>query len=348
MSAQRMKTKAVLFALAAAAASVAAAQGPKVVASFSVMEDVVRQIGGGEVEVTTLMGRDKDPHAFVLAPGNVKAMKGAQAVFVNGLGLEPADLTRAAESAKIPVVVGTKGIVPMALEEGEHEHEEFGRGNDGEKGSGHEDHDHEGHDHEGHDHEGHDHEGHAHHHHHEGGMDPHVWGSPVLMKTYAKNVADGLAQIDPANREVYAKNLDAYLKKLDGLDQYARKAFEPIAKDRRAVVTAHEAFSYMGGQYGLSFKAPAGTLDSSVSAKRMAKLSDEMKKDGVKVVFLEGFKDGKALRKLAKEAGATVCSASLYSDSLSLEKGPADTYEKMFKRNVDTIASGLTDGKLCM
>ncbi len=338
MSAQRMKTKAVLFALAAAAASVAAAQGPKVVASFSVMEDVVRQIGGGEVEVTTLMGRDKDPHAFVLAPGNVKAMKGAQAVFVNGLGLEPADLTRAAESAKIPVVVGTKGIVPMALEEGEHEHEESGRGYDGEKGSGHEDHDHEGH----------DHEGHAHHHHHEGGMDPHVWGSPVLMKTYAKNVADGLAQIDPANREVYAKNLDAYLKKLDGLDQYARKAFEPIAKDRRAVVTAHEAFSYMGGQYGLSFKAPAGTLDSSVSAKRMAKLSDEMKKDGVKVVFLEGFKDGKALRKLAKEAGATVCSASLYSDSLSLEKGPADTYEKMFKYNVDTIASGLTDGKLCM
>ena len=338
MSAQCMKTKAVLFALAAAAASVAAAQGPKVVASFSVMEDVVRQIGGGEVEVTTLMGRDKDPHAFVLAPGNVKAMKGAQAVFVNGLGLEPADLTRAAESAKIPVVVGTKGIVPMALEEGEHEHEESGRGKDGEKGSGH----------EGHDHEGHDHEGHAHHHHHEGGMDPHVWGSPVLMKTYAKNVADGLAQIDPANREVYAKNLDAYLKKLDGLDQYARKAFEPIAKDRRAVVTAHEAFSYMGGQYGLSFKAPAGTLDSSVSAKRMAKLSDEMKKDGVKVVFLEGFKDGKALRKLAKEAGATVCSASLYSDSLSLEKGPADTYEKMFKYNVDTIASGLTDGKLCM
>ena len=343
MSEQRMKTKAVLFALAAAAASVAAAQGPKVVASFSVMEDVVRQIGGGEVEVTTLMGRDKDPHAFVLAPGNVKAMKGAQAVFVNGLGLEPADLTRAAESAKIPVVVGTKGIVPMALEEGEHEHEESGRGNDGEKGSGH-----EYHDHEGHDHEGHDHEGHAHHHHHEGGMDPHVWGNPILMKTYAKNVADGLIQIDPANREVYAKNLDAYLKKLDGLNQYARKAFEPIAKDRRAVVTAHEAFSYMGGQYGLSFKAPAGTLDSSVSAKRMAKLSDEMKKDGVKVVFLEGFKDGKALRKLAKEAGATVCSASLYSDSLSLEKGPADTYEKMFKRNVDTIASGLTDGKLCM
>src|SRR5262249_41274815 len=104
--------------LPAAAQGVEEVQGRiKVVASFSILGDLVRNVGGERVEVTALVGRNSDAHAFAPSPTDSRRLTDARLVVVHGLGREGwlARLVRASGS-KAPVVVASNGVQPRAAE----------------------------------------------------------------------------------------------------------------------------------------------------------------------------------------------------------------------------------------
>ena len=107
------------FILAGFGGSSLAAEAPmRVVVSFSILDDIVREVGGGDVAVTSLIGRDANEHVFEPSPDQVRLLAQAQLFVVNGLGLE-GWLTRLIQSAQYrgPVVVATEGIVPITTTE---------------------------------------------------------------------------------------------------------------------------------------------------------------------------------------------------------------------------------------
>ena len=163
-----------------------------VVTSFSILGDVTKQIGGERVAVQSLVGANQDTHAYHMTSGDIKKIRGAKLVLLNGLGLEAADVQRAVKQSKVPFAEAAKGIQALKAEEGEHHH---------------------------------DHEGH---HHDHGEFDPHVWNDPVLMTTYAQNVANALIQADPEGKTYYQQRLGNYQVQLKKLHSDAQAALTPF------------------------------------------------------------------------------------------------------------------------
>jgi len=201
-----------------------AAEPLKAVASFSILGDIVREVGGNDVSLTTLVGPDGDAHEYEPTPGDAKKLSAARVLFVNGLEFETwlPKLTKASGFAG-QTVVASQGITPRKF------------AGDGHGGK------HDAHDHD-HDHD-HDHKD-GHHHH--GDADPHAWQSLANGVIYARNVAEGLAAADPAHAEAYRQRATAYIAKLDALDARAKQTFGAIPAERRKVVTSHDAFGYFG------------------------------------------------------------------------------------------------------
>lgn len=160
------------------------------------------------------------------------------------------------------------------------------------------------------------------------------------MKTYAQNVANALIKIDPKGKATYEANLASYKKSLDDANSWAIKEFEPIKKADRKVLTAHDAFGYFGKRYDVTFLAPLGiSEDSEPSAKNIADLIKQIKKEKVKAVFVENIKNPKLVKQIAEETGVKV-SGKLYSDALSNDS-EANSYIKLFKHNVEEITKAL-------
>ena len=276
-----------------------------VVTSFSILGDVAQQIGGERVRVTSLVGADQDAHAYQLTGGDVKKIAAAKLVLLNGLGLESGDVLRAVKQSRVPYAEATQGISPIKAEEEHHHH--------------------------------HDHAGHSHDH---GEFDPHVWGDPVLMQKYAENVAKALITADPAGASYYQARFKSYSAELVQLDGYARQQFNSIPRDKRKVLTGHDAFNYLAKRYGVTFLAPQGvSTEGEASAKTVAAIIRQIKQQGVKAVFTENIKDGRMVQRIAQETGVKV-GGVLYSDALS-KRAPAKTYADMFRYNVKTMVGAM-------
>ena len=171
-----------------------------------------------------------------------------------------------------------------------------------------------------HDHDDHDHAGH--HHHDHGEFDPHV------------------IKADPAGVNYYQARFKGYSAELVKLDGYARQQFNAIPRDKRKVLTGHDAFNYMAKRYGITFLAPQGvSTEGEASAKTVAAIIRQIKQQGVKAVFTENIKDGRMVQRIAQETGAKV-GGVLYSDALS-KGAPAKTYADMFRYNVKTMAGAM-------
>ncbi|MCZ8080726.1 MAG: zinc ABC transporter substrate-binding protein [Rhodobacteraceae bacterium] len=324
-----MITRRLLLASAAALAFAAPAFAQEklnVIATFSVLGDIVTNVGGDRVEVTTLVGPDGDAHVFQPAPADAQAVSGAQVIVANGLGFEGwMDRLVEASGTQATLITAADGVTPIAFGEEEHAEEE-----------GH-DHDH-GHDHaegEGHDH---DHAGHDH-----GAFDPHAWQSVTNVALYVGNIERGLAAADPAGAETYAANAAAYLVELDTLDAEIRAAVAALPEDRRTVVTSHDAFGYFAADYGLTFIAPQGvSTEAEASAQDVAALITQIRDAGIAAVFVENIADRRLLDQIATETGAAI-GGTLYSDALSGPDGPAGTYLAMMRHNLSQLTAALTN-----
>lgn len=280
-----------------------------VLSSFSILGDVAKQIGGERVKVENLVGADQDSHAYHLTPKDVQKIRQADLILLNGLGLEKTELVRAVEQSKVPHATVAKGIKALPASE-EHHH----------------DHDHHDHDHE------HDHD--------HGEFDPHVWNDPVLMQQYAANVTKALMKVDPAGKAYYKKRFNSYSQQLKKLHVDVSKVFSAIPENKRKVLTGHDAFNYMGKRYKITFLAPQGvSTEAESSAKQVAAIIRQMKRQGIKAVFIENIKDQRMVNRIAEETGAKV-SGKLYSDALSRDR-EADTYLKMYRANVKALSNAM-------
>ena len=263
-----------------------------VVASFSILGDFVRNVGGDRVNVTTLVGANSDAHVYVPAPADAKKVAEAKLVFVNGLGFE-GWLSRLLKSAggKASVVTATSGIAPLKL------------GSD---------------------------------------ADPHAWQSVGNAKIYVANIRDALAAAAPADADGFKSRANAYLADLDALEREVRAAIETIPESRRKVISTHSAFGYFAAAYGIEFIAPLGvSTESEASARDIAKIITQIRASKIPAVFLENISDPRLIGRIAAETGVKV-GGTLYSDSLTAEKGDSPTYIAMVRHNIKALTSALS------
>ncbi|WP_028536463.1 metal ABC transporter solute-binding protein, Zn/Mn family [Paludibacterium yongneupense] len=285
-----------LAALLACALSTALAGKLPVVASFSMVADMTRQVGGDRVDVTALVGADQDAHVFQPAPADVRRLSQARVFVVNGLGLE-GWLGRLTGSAgfKGVTIVASRGVTSLKASGGDEA----------------------------------------------GGLDPHAWQDPQRVLRYIATIRDGLIAADPDGRAGYTARAAAFSARVAALDRWAAAAFAAVPPERRKVLTSHDAFAYLGARYQIRFLAPQGvSTDAEASARKVAELVRQIRRERVKAVYFENMSDQRVLRQIANEAGVAV-NDKLYSDALSDARGPAATWEAMFRYNVSTLLKAL-------
>ena len=348
-----------LLALSLSAPAIAQSDRPTpVVATFSILGDMVKRIGGEHIAVTTLVGPNGDAHVYQPTPADARAVSEATILVVNGLQFE-GWLDRLIDASDFDGmrVVATEGIEPIAFDD-EHDQgdnldvhaEEAGHdhGHDDQAEAGHDDdHDHDkhakaaAHNHDDdHDDKAHAEAGHDHHDH--GVFDPHAWQSLGNAADYVDNITAALAQADPANAADFYQNRAAYVAEIEALDAEIREIVAALPAERRIVVTSHDAFQYFGGEYGLTFIAPQGlSTESEASAKDVARLIQQIRERGIHAVFIENIGDARLLEQIANETGAAI-GGTLYPDALSGPDGPAPTYLDMMRHNTMTLAQALT------
>ena len=296
-----MNTQKLLLSAAAVAfvafgvARPAFAETLDVVASFTVLADVVKQVGGDHVKVSSLVGPNGDPHEFEPSPADAKRLNAAKVTFVSGEGLEGwMDRLITASGYKGTPVVVSEGINTRTMVD------------DGKTVT-----------------------------------DPHVWNSPVNVKIWVGNIEKALSAVDPADAADFKANAERYTKTLTELDAYAHSKFDKIADDRRKVLTSHDAFGYFGREYKVNFLAPLGfSTETEASAAKVAQLIEQIKTEHVKTYFFENSNDPRLVKQVAKATGAQP-GGELYVEALSKSNGPASTYEKMFRYNVDQLAAAM-------
>jgi zinc/manganese transport system substrate-binding protein len=283
----------------------------KVVASFTVIADLAKNVGGDRVDITTIVGPDGDAHVYEPSPADAVAMAKADVVLVNGLHFE-GFLQRLVEASatNAAIVELTKGVTQIDFKpefaEADHDHADAGDA----------DHDH-------------------------GAIDPHAFQSIPNAEIYVKNIADAFCAADSEGCVGYQTNAAAYTKKLQALDGDVRAAIASIPAEKRVVITSHDAFGYFEHEYGLTFLAPQGiSTDAEPSAADVAKLVEQIRHDKAAAIFVENITNPRLIEQIASETGIKV-GGTLYSDALSGPDGPAATYIDMVKNNIRQIKGAI-------
>ncbi len=295
-----------------AAQTPASGEPVQIVASFSILGDLVRNVGGDAVQITTLIGPGVDAHTYDPAPADLVLLSEADVVFENGLGFEPwLDGFYASAQPSGARVVVTEGITPR----------EAG----GEPEAGDEDEVRE---------EGHEH----------GQFDPHVWHDVAHVIVMIGNIRDALVAADPANAALYEANAAAYIAQLEALDASIRERVATLPEERRKLVTSHDTFGYFADAYGFEVLGTAlGSLSTEAgdpSARAVALLIEEIESAGAPAIFAENVANPDLMASIAAEAGVELA-PPLYSDALGPEGSPGETYEGMMQSNVATIVAAL-------
>ena len=294
-----MRRRSLLAALTVAPL-VARAAGPlRVVASFSILADLTREVGGNAVSVEALVGPDGDVHVYEPRPRDLRTLLAAGLLVRNGLGLEGwMDRLTGAADFKGKVVVAAEKVTPRTM-----------------TGDG-------------------------------GGIatDPHAWQDPSDAILYVQAIAAGLAAADPANAGLYGNSAERYAGRIAAADKWIEATLAPIPADRRRIITTHDAFGYYGARYRVEFLAAEGiSTEFEPSAKAIAALVRQIKRENVRAVFIENMTSPRMAQMLARESGA-VLGGTVYSDALSPPGGPAASYLEMLRHNTTLFAGAMRAG----
>jgi ABC-type Zn uptake system ZnuABC Zn-binding protein ZnuA len=176
-----------------------------------------------------------------------------------------------------------------------------------------------------------------------GESDPHFWLDPVSTVKYVENIRDGLSQADPAGKDVYARNAEAYIGKLRELDAWIAAQVNEIPEARRLLVTNHESLGYFADRYGfrvVGTMIPSVSTNAAPSAKELAALTDRIRQTGAPALFLETGANTQLANQLAAETGITVVTG-LYTHSVTEPSGDAPTYIEMMRQNVQKTVEAL-------
>jgi len=281
------------------------------VASFSILGDLVKNVGGEAVAVTTLIDPGVDAHTYDPAPADLVVLAEANVIFENGLGFEPW-LDGFFESTQPPGtrVVVTEGITPREVGQDADEHEE-----EEDAGDGH------------------------------GQFDPHVWHDVANVIILVGNIRDALVATDPVRAELYEANAAAYIAELEALDASIREQVGTLPPERRKLVTSHDTFGYFADAYGFEVIGTAlGSISTEAgdpSARDIATLITQIEEAGVPAIFAENVANPDLMESIAAEAGV-VLAPPLYTDALGPQGSPGETYVGMMQSNVTTIVDALS------
>lgn len=314
----------ILFALAACAApaptATPQAQKLRVLATTTLVGDVVSNIAGDVFKLSVLLPLGTDPHFFTPTPQDVAKVSQADVVFANGAGLEEflqALLESAGAADKVVAVSEgialVQGQMPAHAGEQDHAHEDE-HAQEGE---------------------------HEHEHEHAGG-DPHTWFDPNLVMIWVENIVKTLSEKDPQNAAIYQKNAADYTAQLRELDQWIRQQVEAIPPQSRQLVTDHKSFTYFAEQYGFTQVGavlPGFSTLAEPSAQELAALEDAIRQLGAKAIFVGTTVNPNLSQRVAEDTGVKL--VYLYTGSLSEKDGPADTYLNFMRYNVSAIVEAL-------
>lgn len=294
----------VCLPLRAQTATVGAAPAAGVVASFSILADMARELAPAGTEVTALVGPDADAHVFEPRPADARRLAQADLVLVNGLGFEGwLDRLVKVSGFKGRLVVASQGVVARVASPAHH--------------------------------------GHGHRHAH-GAVDPHAWQDLAHARLYVQNLSAAFVQRWPARKAEIDTRRQDYLSRVDELERRVREWLDGIPRAQRRVITSHDAFGYFGAAYGIDFLAPQGwATHSEPSAAAVGKLIRQIRQQNVKALFIENISDPRLLQRIAQEGGVKI-GGTLYSDALSAAGGPAATYLKMVEHNARTLSEALS------
>lgn len=273
----------------------------QVVASFSILADMAKNVGGNYIKVTTLVGVNSDAHIYRPTPKDAMAIAKSHVVIINGLGFE-GWITRLLDAGGFTgqLVVATNGITLLSAASSNNDYSNAS-------------------------------------HTKSKGYDPHAWQSLTNGQQYVTNIMRGLSLADPRHRAIYHRNGRIYIDKIAALHRATKQTVLQIPQQMRKVIVSHNSFQYFSNEYDIKFFAPVGlSTESSLSARRLAGLIRIIKQENISAIFLEKAANKRLLQQIARETGATI-GGVLYADALSLETQPANTYLNLFRHNVSEL-----------
>ena len=295
-----------LIALAAllAASPAGAADQVTVVATFSVIADMLANVGGGRIRIRTIVGAGGDCELYQPTPADVATIASARAVFINNLNeefepwLEP--LLKQARFKGTKVVV-SRNVRTLTAEE---EHPVSGRQLPT-------------------------------------AIDQHAWLDPRNGVVYVHNIAAALERLDPADAAEYRARAATYTKQIQVVDNWAREEIASVPAEKRRALASHDSLQYIANAYGITLLAVNGwTNRTEPSAAELAKLAQQIRATRVKALFLDSITDPRAMQRIAGETGAVI-GGTLYGDALSAAPGEADSYIEMLRHDVSTLKAGM-------
>ena len=272
-------------------------------ATTTIVADVVAAVGGSRVEVSSLIPRDVDPHAFEPTPQDVRSVAEAQVIFENGLGLEAflGNLVKSA-GAGVPVVSVSAEIEPLPAGGHVAQEQTTARAE----------------------------------------WDPHVWLDPQNVILWTNVIETSLSALDPQGAADYARAADEYRLELQALDAEVEMELAVIPNEQRRLVTDHEEFAYFARRYGFEIVGtviPAPSAAAEPSARELAALEDAIRNTGVRAVFVSSVVTPALAGQVAEDTGIQL--VTLYAHSLSDRDGPAPTYLELMRLNARLIAEAL-------
>ena len=298
-------------------ASISATQAEplKVVSSFTIIGDMVKNVGGEHVVVDNLVGYDVDLHNFEPRARDIKKLtmdSGVKLLFINGMALEPwIERMQNSSGYKGQTIVVSEGVEAIKFAD-IHDNE--------------------------HDHDDHDHD-HDHDHHHHGEWDPHAWQNPLNAVVYVNHILQALKTTDPDNATAYEANAANYIAEIKKIDDEAKQAFAELPEEKRRFGTNHEAFAYLAEAYDLVQIPVFGVSGAEPSASQIADVLKELKAQQVSAVFLENTANNRLIEQVAHDSGVKV-GGTLVADALQKE-GEGATYLGMIKKNIRTLLEAL-------
>jgi len=292
------------LALVLAMAPVHAADRITVVATFSVIGDMLANVGGDRLEIKTLVGPGSDCELYQPTIADVATVATARAVFINDLNeefepwLEPLLKQARFDGAKVVV---SRGVRTRTAEE---EHPVSGRQLPA-------------------------------------AIDQHAWLDPRNGIVYVRNIGEALARLDPAGAADYRARAAAYTRQIQAVDGWARREFTEVPAGKRRALASHDSLQYIAAAYGITLLTVNGwTNKSEPSAAELARLARQIRAEHVKALFLDSITDPRTMQRIAAETGAMI-GGTLYGDSLSPAPGEADSYIRMLRHDVSILKAGM-------
>jgi manganese/iron transport system substrate-binding protein len=274
----------------------------QVVATTTIVGDVVGNIGGNAIQLDVLLPPGSDPHSFDPTPQDVAKIAKANLIFANGAGLETfLDPLLKNAGSQAQVIYVSDGIQLI----------HFQSNLPGEESG-------------------------------PGGGDPHTWFDPQNVKVWAQNIEKALSAQDPGDAQIFADNAQHYSQQLDELDYWIQTQVGQIPPGQRKLVTDHEAFTYFAARYGfqqVGAIVPGYSTLAQPSAQELAALEDAIRKLSVKAVFVGETVNPNLAQRVAQDTGVKL--VYLYTGALSDSNGPAGTYLDFMHYDVNQIVNGL-------